>query len=225
MKTFEQFRTYLRESTLNEFKTGFRLGIESQNRLKDQDGNIWYGVDISYNMDDFAGGLVQTFEEAVEKKGYFVVPGKTFLRSAQVVVNDAKNQADANKKVKRIAIASRIKNPFIEAAHDLKGMVKDLLNLKTRKRKKPERQTPKFADATPNSHLVVDNIGKDKWIVDRVVPSNPRDRSGGMQGSPYKKKSQALKAAKTIARGTGEEIKISPARTFGGPEVLRKRKS
>ncbi len=149
MKSFKQFQADLRESTLYEFRTGFRLGLDGQHRLKDQDGNIWYGVDIDYNMDDFQGGLVQTFEEAVEKKGYFVVPGKTFLRSAQVVVNDAKNQADANKKVKRIAIASRIKNPFIEAAHDLKGMVKDLLNLKTRKRKKPaERQTPKFADAT-----------------------------------------------------------------------------
>ncbi len=75
------------------------------------------------------------------------------------------------------------------------------------------------------SHLVVDNIGKDKWIVDRWVKGDPRARFGGMQGSPYKKKGQALTAARKIARTTGEDIKMNPARTFGGPEVLRKKKS
>ncbi len=224
MKSFKQFQAELQESTLNELRTGFRLGLDGQTRLKDEDGNIWYGVDIDYNMDNFIEGLVQTFENAVEKKGYFVVPGKTFLRSAQVVVHDAKNQADANKKVKRIAIASRIKNPFIEAAHDLKAVAKDILNLKTRKRKKPsaEKQTPAFTDATPKSWLVVDNIGKDKWIIDRWFPSPSRD--GGMVGKPFKKKGQAVKAANNIARTTGEKVKVGKARTFGGPEVLRKKK-
>ena len=83
------------------------------------------------------------------------------------------------------------------------------------------------AEPTPGpgvSRLVVDNIGKDKWIVDRFVAGNPRALSGGMQGSPYKKKGQAVKAAKKIARTTGEEIKIGKPRTFGGPEVLRKKK-
>ena len=78
-------------------------------------------------------------------------------------------------------------------------------------------------EPTTDSWLVVDNIGKDKWIIDRWTPSNPR--TGGMVGSPFKKKGQALKAAKKLARLTGEEVKIGRTRTFGGPEVLRKRKS
>ncbi len=78
-------------------------------------------------------------------------------------------------------------------------------------------------EPTSDSWLVVDNTGKDKWIIDRWVPSNLR--SGGMVGTPFKKKGQALKAAKKLARLTGEEVKIGRTRTFGGPEVLRKRKS
>jgi len=77
-------------------------------------------------------------------------------------------------------------------------------------------------DATPDSWLVVDGIAKDKWIVDRFVPNRPR--SGGMVGSPFKKKSQALKKAKEIARATGEEVKIGRAPALGGPEVLRKKR-
>lgn len=77
-------------------------------------------------------------------------------------------------------------------------------------------------EPTADSWLVVDNIGKDKWIIDRWLPSP--SRGGGMVGSPYKKKGQAVKAAKKLAKLTGEEVKISKARTFGGPEVLRKKR-
>ncbi len=75
-----------------------------------------------------------------------------------------------------------------------------------------------------DSFLSVDGVGKDKWIVDRIFPSRPR--SGGQVGSPFKKKSQALKKAKQIARATGEEVKIHPAPATGkgGPEVLRKKR-
>ncbi len=174
---------------LNEF----RLGLAGQNRLKDQDGNIWYGVDIRYNIDDFQGGLVQTFEEAVEKKGYFVVSGKTpstFLSSAQVVVNDAKNQADANKKVKRIALASRIKNPFIEIAHDLKGLVRDILGLKKRKNKKPKRQQPTFTrEAALQEAKRVPLATAAKDVVDDL------ERFGRNQGPGPDKRLAALRSA------------------------------
>ena len=79
-------------------------------------------------------------------------------------------------------------------------------------------------EPTSDSWLVVDNTGKDKWIIDRWVPSNLR--SGGTVGTPFKKKGQALKAAKKIARTTGEDVKIGRAwPKGGGPEVLRKKKS
>ncbi|MEK0339003.1 MAG: hypothetical protein QQN46_02090 [Nitrosopumilus sp.] len=77
-----------------------------------------------------------------------------------------------------------------------------------------------------DSFLKVYGVSNDEWIVDRFVKGNPRHRSGGRQGVPYKKKGQALKAAKKIARTTGEEVKIGRAwPKGGGPEVLRKKKS
>lgn len=88
------------------------------------------------------------------------------------------------------------------------------------------RETAELKPGPGVSHLVVDGIGIDKWIVDRFVPSDARAPFGGMQGSPHKKKRQALKAAKKIARTTGEEIKIGRKAPTGptGPETLRARK-
>ncbi|MEK0340365.1 MAG: hypothetical protein QQN46_09155 [Nitrosopumilus sp.] len=76
-----------------------------------------------------------------------------------------------------------------------------------------------------DSFLQVDGVGKDKWIVDRVFPGV--SLSGGQIAGPFKKKDQALKKAKQIARATGEKVEIHPAPATGrgGPEVLRKRKS
>ncbi len=73
------------------------------------------------------------------------------------------------------------------------------------------------------SFLKVYGVGKGLWIIDRVFPS--RARSGGQLGDRYKKKGKAVKAAKKIARTTGEEVKIG--RDWpkgGGPETLRAKK-
>ena len=56
---------------------------------------------------------------------------------------------------------------------------------------------------TADSWIEVDGLASDVWVVDRVFPR--KDEADRLAG-PFKKKGQALKAARQIVRQTGEKL-------------------
>ncbi len=59
---------------------------------------------------------------------------------------------------------------------------------------------------TPDSFIEVDGLAKDVWVVDRVFNKDEADRIG----KPFKKKGQAVRKAREIARETGEKLMLDP---------------
>ena len=62
---------------------------------------------------------------------------------------------------------------------------------------------PKTAD----SWIEVDGLASDVWVVDRVFPR--KDEADRLAG-PFRKKRQALKAARQIVSQTGEKLFLDP---------------
>ncbi len=139
-------RGILGEETLNELN----VSISGLGKVADKFGREWYPIEMKYQPADVKSGLVSNFEKAARKKGWAVASNtvpmnprdrKGFAAKvfgitvgfgpapgpfAQILisVNDAKNERNAIKQLERLATISKLKNPFIRIAKNLKKFLK-----------------------------------------------------------------------------------------------------
>ena len=139
-------RGILGEETLNELQ----LNIKGLGIVQDKNGREWYPVEMKYRPEDVKSGLVGNFEKAARKKGWVVASNTVAMNPrdregfsakafgitfgfgpalgpfAQILinVNDAKNESAAIRKIETLATISKLKNPFIRIAKNLKKFLK-----------------------------------------------------------------------------------------------------